>query len=60
MQTFKRFVFLDTDKHSETFNQWSIRWSDTMSIDGYPSEHDAMMDLWLKETNQAIRSGYLT
>lgn len=57
MKTFKKYVFLDTDKRSETFNQWSIRWSDTMSIDGYSSEHDAIMDLWLKEVNQEIRAG---
>lgn len=52
---FKPYIFKDLDKQSETYNQWSIRWSETMSIDGYPTYEDALSDLYIKVTNKAIR-----
>ena len=50
-------VFQDTDKWSETFGQWCIRWSDSYNIDGYPTRWEALKDLWLKQTNKEIREG---
>ena len=57
MITFKPYIFKDLDTNSETFNQWSIRWSETMSLDGYPTYKDALDDLYIKVTNKAIREG---
>ena len=54
---FKPYIFKDLDKQSETYNQWSIRWSETMSIDGYPTYEDALSDLYIKVTNKAIQEG---
>lgn len=54
---FKPYIFKDLDKQSETYNQWSIRWSETMSIDGYPTYEDALSDFYIKVTNKEINEG---
>lgn len=51
------YIFKDEDPQSETFGQWSIRWSATMSMDGYPTYEDALSDLHIKITNKEIREG---
>jgi len=55
--TFEPYIFQDLDKQSETYKQWSIRWSETMSLDGYQTYEDALSDLYIKVTNKAIREG---
>lgn len=57
MTTFKPYIFKDLDPNSETFNQWSIRLNETMSLDGYSTYEDALDDLYIKVTNKAIREG---
>jgi hypothetical protein len=55
MKKFEPYVFKDEDPRSETFNLWSIRIEDSCSLDGYPTRESALADLYIKETNRAIR-----
>ncbi len=57
MTKFKPYIFKDLDPQSETIGQWSIRLSETTSIDGYPTYKDALDDLYIKVTNKVIREG---
>lgn len=45
MKTFEPYVFYDDDSTSHTYGFWSIRISETMSLDGYATKHDALVDL---------------
>ena len=57
MNEFKPYIFFDNDKTSHTFGLWSIRWSESMSIDGYPSYESALSDLYIKSVNKRILEG---
>jgi hypothetical protein len=56
MNKFEPYIFQDMDKQSETYLEWSIRLSESYSIDGYNNQRDAMYDLWKILTNKDIRN----
>lgn len=45
MKVFKPYVFYDDDQKSNTFGLWCIRLTETISLDGYESEADALNNL---------------
>jgi hypothetical protein len=59
METFKPYIFYDDDSTSHTYGLWSIRISESMSLDGYMTKHDAIVDL-NRELAQESQTSHLT
>jgi hypothetical protein len=54
MKTFTPYVFFDTDPNSHTYKLWCVRWTESMSIDGFMTEQDALNELKTLESEAAV------
>lgn len=50
-------LYQDNAPGSPHFGKWCINWRDGYTLDGYETRAQALADLWIKQTNQAIREG---
>lgn len=39
------YIFQDTDKLSETYGEYCIRWTETFSTDGYLTKKEALQEI---------------